>query len=202
MSTGTNHSTATSVDPLRIELEQLVAGEHGDPHHLLGVHADGDATVVRGYRPDAEAMAVVLPDGQHIDLEREHAAGVFSGSLKEPVEGLADGGYQLEVRYPGGTTFTFDDPYRFWPTIGELDLHLIGEGRHELMWCNLGAHLRTHQGVAGTSFVVWAPNARGVRVVGDFNSWDGRLHPMRRLGTSGLWELFLPAVQKGDKYKY
>ncbi|HET9772287.1 MAG TPA: 1,4-alpha-glucan branching enzyme, partial [Acidimicrobiia bacterium] len=202
MTTGTNHSTATSVDPLRIELEQLVAGEHGDPHHLLGVHADGDTAVVRGYRPDAEAMAAVLPDGRRVELEREHPAGVFCGSVKAPVEDLANGGYQLEVRYPGGTTFTVDDPYRFWPTIGELDLHLIGEGRHELMWCNLGAHLRTHQGVAGTSFVVWAPNARGVRVVGDFNSWDGRLHPMRRLGTSGLWELFLPAVQKGDKYKY
>ena len=83
-----------------------------------------------------------------------------------------------------------------------MDLHLIGEGRHEQMWCNLGAHIRHHQGVTGTSFVVWAPNARGVRVVGDFNSWDGRLNPMRRLGTSGLWELFLPDVGKGQKYKY
>ena len=106
------------------------------------------------------------------------------------------------MRYPDGATFTVDDPYRFWPTLGDLDLHLIGEGRHEQMWCNLGAHIRTHQGVTGTSFVVWAPNARGVRVVGDFNSWDGRLHPMRRLGTSGLWELFLPAVKPGDKYKF
>ena len=135
-------------------------------------------------------------------MANAHAAGVFCAAVDAPVETLATGGYQLEVRYPGGATFTVDDPYRFWPTIGELDLHLIGEGRHELMWCNLGAHVRHHQGVDGTSFVVWAPNARGVRVVGDFNSWDGRLHPVRRLGTSGLWELFLPAVKPGDKYKY
>src|SRR5581483_6045940 len=84
----------------------------------------------------------------------------------------------------------------------DLGVHLVAEGHHELMWCKLGAHPGVHQGVAGASFAVWAPNARGVRVVGDFNSWDGRLHPMRRLGTSGLWELFLPAVKAGDKYKY
>ncbi|HKN38291.1 MAG TPA: 1,4-alpha-glucan branching protein GlgB [Acidimicrobiia bacterium] len=209
MATGTNHSPTTTVDPLKIELELLVAGEHGDPHHILGVHAEGDDTVVRGYRPGAEAMTVVLPDGRRVEMTREHPAGVFCGRIGEQVsELLTTGGYELEVRYPDpsgqgrGATFTVDDPYRFWPTLGELDVHLIGEGRHELMWCNLGAHPRVHEGVAGTAFAVWAPNARGVRVVGDFNSWDGRLHPMRRLGTSGLWELFLPAVKPGDKYKY
>jgi len=204
MTTGTNHSTATgTVDPLQIELEQLVAGEHGDPHHVLGVHSEGDDTVVRGYRPGAEAMAVVLPDGRRVEMSREHPAGVFCGRIGEPVtELLTTGGYQLEVRYPGGGTFTVDDPYRFWPTLGDLDVYLIGEGNHEHMWCKLGAHLGVHQGVAGASFAVWAPNARGVRVVGDFNSWDGRLHPMRRLGISGLWELFLPEVKAGDKYKY
>ncbi|HEV7862133.1 MAG TPA: 1,4-alpha-glucan branching enzyme, partial [Acidimicrobiia bacterium] len=205
MTTETNHSptTGTSVDPLKIELELLVSGEHGDPHHVLGVHPDGDATVVRGYRPGAEGMTVVLPDGRRIEMTQEHPAGVFCGRIDEPIaELLTTGGYELEVRYPGGATYTVEDPYRFWPTLGELDVHLISEGRHELMWCNLGAHPRVHQGVAGASFAVWAPNARGVRVVGDFNSWDGRLHPMRRFGTSGLWELFLPAVKEGDKYKY
>jgi 1,4-alpha-glucan branching enzyme len=217
MTTGTNHSPPTTttgngrtgaqapsieIDPVTIEVQQVVAGEHADPHHILGPHADGDSTVVRGYRPGAEAMTVVLPDGRRIEMNAQHVAGVFCATIDEPVEKLTTGGYQFEVRYPGGATFTIDDPYRFWPTLGELDLHLIGEGRHELMWCNLGAHVRTHQGVTGTSFVVWAPNARGVRVVGDFNSWDGKLHPMRRLGTSGLWELFLPAVKPGDKYKF
>jgi 1,4-alpha-glucan branching enzyme len=204
MTTGTNHSpTSTTVDPLKIELELLVAGEHGDPHHILGAHSDGDGTVVRGYRPDAESMTAVLHDGRRVGMTKEHPAGVFCGRVDEPVtDVLDDGGYQLEVRYPNGETFTVDDPYRFWPTLGELDLHLIGEGRHEQMWCNLGAHIRHHQDVTGTSFVVWAPNARGARVVGDFNSWDGRLNPMRRLGTSGLWELFIPSVGKGQKYKY
>jgi 1,4-alpha-glucan branching enzyme len=203
MTTETNHSPATAVDPLKIELELLVAGEHGDPHHILGVHSDGEATVIRGYRPDAEAMTVVLPDGGRIGMTKEHPAGVFAARIDEPVtERLATQGYQVEVRYPDGGTFTVEDPYRFWPTLGDLDLHLIGEGRHEQMWCNLGAHIRHHQGVDGTSFVVWAPNARGVRVVGDFNSWDGRLNPMRRLGTSGLWELFLPDAKRGDKYKF
>jgi 1,4-alpha-glucan branching enzyme len=204
MTTGTNHSTATgTVDPLQIELDLLVSGEHGDPHHVLGVHTDGDDTVVRGYRPGAEAMAVILPDGRRVAMSREHPAGIFCGRIHEPVtELLSSGGYQLEVRYPSGATYAVDDPYRFWPTLGDLDVYLIGEGQHELMWCKLGAHPGVHQGVAGASFAVWAPNARGVRVVGDFNSWDGRLHPMRRLGTSGLWELFLPAVKAGDKYKY
>jgi len=203
MTTGTNHSpTSTSVDPRQIETEQLVAGEHGDPHHILGAHGDGDATVVRGYRPGAAAMAVVLPGGPRVEMTLEHPAGVYSARIDRPVTELTTGGYQLEVRYPAGGTFTVHDPYRFWPVLGDLDIHLIGEGRHEQMWCNLGAHVRHHQGVTGTSFVVWAPNARGARVVGDFNSWDGRLHPMRRLGTSGLWELFLPDVGAGQKYKF
>ena len=216
MTTGTNHSPPTTqagngrsgapsieIDPVTIEVQQIVAGEHADPHHILGVHADGDSTVVRAYRPGAEAMAVVLPDGRRIDMANAHAAGVFCATVPAPVEALATGGYQIEVRYPGGATFTVDDPYRFWPTIGELDLHLIGEGRHELMWCNLGAHVRTHQGVAGTSFAVWAPNARGVRVVGDFNSWDGRLHPARRLGhLRRCGSCSSPPCKPGDKYKF
>ncbi|MER3453394.1 MAG: 1,4-alpha-glucan branching enzyme, partial [Acidimicrobiia bacterium] len=94
------------------------------------------------------------------------------------------------------------DPYRFWPTLGEFDLHLIGEGRHRRLWECLGAHLREHQGVRGVSFAVWAPNARSVRVVGDFNGWDGRCHPMRVLGSSGVWELFMPGVGPGTRYKY
>ena len=93
-----------------------------------------------------------------------------------------------------------DDPYRHLPTLGEVDLHLIGEGRHEALWTVLGARVRPEAG--GTSFAVWAPNARGVRVIGDFNHWDGQAHPMRSLGGSGVWELLIPGVGEGATYKY
>jgi 1,4-alpha-glucan branching enzyme len=111
----------------------------------------------------------------------------------------------LEADYgqPGFvTTFSFHDPYRAWPTLGELDLHLLGEGRHHGLWNVLGAHPRIHQGVEGVSFAVWAPNARAARVVGDWNFWDGRVHQMRSLGSSGVWELFIPGVAAGARYKY
>jgi 1,4-alpha-glucan branching enzyme len=183
-------------EPVQQEIDLLLAGEHGDPHHLLGVHPEGKHTVVRAYRPDAQKMTLLLPD-EAIPMDMLHPAGVFGVEVDTKVDE-----YRLEVTYPDGATFTVEDPYRFWPTLGEMDLHLIGEGRHEFMWCNMGAHMRTHQGVHGVSFAVWAPNARGVRVVGDFNSWDGRIHPMRRLGGSWLWELFLPDAQPGARYKY
>jgi 1,4-alpha-glucan branching enzyme len=100
------------------------------------------------------------------------------------------------------STYRYDDAYRSWPTLGELDLHLFGEGRHRRLWEVLGAHPRVHDGMAGVSFAVWAPNARAVRVVGDWNFWDGRVHPMRSLGSSGVWELFIPGVTAGSRYKF
>ena len=134
------------------------------------------------------------PDGTHSSLERVHPGGVFEGHLKGAELPLA---YQLEVDYGDSGTITIDDPYRFLPTIGELDVHLLGEGRHEELWERLGAHVTEVDGVTGTAFAVWAPSARAVSVVGDFNYWDGRLHPMRSLGSSGIWELFLPGVGRG-----
>ena len=110
--------------------------------------------------------------------------------------------YELEVDYGEDGTFTVGDPYRFLPTLGDMDLYLAGEGRHEELYAKLGAHVREHGGVRGTAFAVWAPSARSVSVVGDFNSWDGRLHPMRSLGSSGIWELFMPGVESGARYKY
>jgi 1,4-alpha-glucan branching enzyme len=186
------------VTPPTSDIERLVAGEHPDPHAVLGAHPQGDHVVVRAWRPDARAVAVVLDDGTTVATKRVHRAGVFVATIE--AEKVPD--YRLQVDYGRGRTFLVEDPYRFWPTLGELDLHLIGEGRHEALWCLLGAHVREHQGVAGTSFAVWAPNARSVRVVGDFNSWDGRLHPMRSLGSSGIWELFVPEVARGTRYKY
>nr|MBA2637735.1 1,4-alpha-glucan branching protein GlgB [Solirubrobacterales bacterium] len=110
--------------------------------------------------------------------------------------------YELEIAYADGGTFAVRDPYSFAPTIGELDLHLAGEGRHEDIYRRLGAHERVVDEIPGTSFAVWAPAARSVSVVGDFNSWDGRLHPMRSMGSSGIWELFVPDVDEGARYKF
>ncbi len=127
-----------------------------------------------------------------------HPGGIFEGHVK----GELPMSYQLEVDYGESGTITIEDPYRFLPTIGELDIHLLGEGSHEELWERLGAHVREVDGVAGTAFAVWAPSARAVSVVGDFNYWDGRIHPMRSLGASGVWELFLPGVGAGARYKY
>src|SRR4051794_25078358 len=180
------------------DLDRLVRREHGDPHSILGAHEYDGGVVVRALRPAAANVAVVA-GGERTALECVHPGGVF--------EGVVDGAdlpltYQLEVDYPDAGTITIDDPYRFLPTVGELDVYLIGEGRHEELWERLGAHVREVDGVQGTSFAVWAPAARAVSVVGDFNFWDGRIHPMRSLGASGIWELFLPAVGSGNRYKY
>ena len=175
------------------ELNRLLAGDHPDPHQILGPH---DGRVV-AYRPDARKMSVLLPSGERVEMERIREEGVFTAE----VPGAGDG-YRLGAEFPNGDTQEFQDPYRFWPTLRDQDLHLFGEGRHRRLWEMLGAHVRTHQGETGTSFAVWAPNARSVRVVGDFNRWDGRLHAMRTMGSSGVWEIFLPGVGPGSRYKY
>jgi 1,4-alpha-glucan branching enzyme len=191
-------TTSTS---LEAALDRLASGEHSDPHQVLGPHAGNGkrpSVAIRGYRPDATAMSLVLDDGSRQTMTQLHSAGVFAAEVK----GTEAPPYRLEVAYADGQSFVVDDPYRFWPTLGDVDLHLLGEGRHERLWQVLGAHVRTHQGVTGTAFAVWAPSARVVRVIGDFNGWDGRLHPMRALGSSGVWELFLPEVGDGARYKF
>jgi 1,4-alpha-glucan branching enzyme len=180
----------------RSEIERLVRGEHHEPHRVLGAHPHDGKLVIRAWRPEATAVTALV-DGDRFELDRVHPAGLFEGSLHHSQVPA----YQLEVRYGSGT-FTLDDPYRFLPTVGEVDLYLFGEGKHERLWAKLGAHAQVVDGVAGTAFAVWAPNARSVRVVGDFNSWDGRLHPMRSLGSSGVWELFVPGAGEGAHYKY
>jgi 1,4-alpha-glucan branching enzyme len=168
-----------------------------DPHRVLGAHeADGGGVVVRAYRPEARAVRV-QPAG--VAAELKDPSGLWEALLPKAKLPLA---YELEVDYDDGRTFTLRDPYSFLPTLGDLDLHLAMEGRHEELYERLGAHVRELDGATGTAFAVWAPNARSVAVVGDFNSWDGRLHPMRSLGASGIWELFVPGVQEGAKYKF
>ena len=180
---------------------RLRAGEHPEPHSVLGVHpatADGLAgLVVRAWHPDAVACSCVLEGGAELPLEAD--AGLFSAFL--PGETLPFR-YRLRFRFADGATWERDDPYRFLPTLGEVDLHLFNEGTHRRLWEKLGSHLRTVDGVAGVAFAVWAPNARRVSVVGDFCNWDGRLLPMRRLGASGVWELFVPGLGEGTLYEY
>ncbi|MBO0747365.1 MAG: 1,4-alpha-glucan branching protein GlgB [Acidimicrobiaceae bacterium] len=133
-------------------------------------------------------------------MARVGGTDLFEGPLPREVDD-----YRFEARYrrdEEDVSFVFDDPYRSWPTVGDLDLHLFGEGRHRRLWEVLGAHLKVHDGMAGVAFAVWAPNAQAVRVVGDWNYWDGRVHPMRLLGRSGVWELFIPGIGAGARYKY
>ncbi|HEX5512348.1 MAG TPA: 1,4-alpha-glucan branching protein GlgB [Actinomycetales bacterium] len=183
------------------DLHRVAAGAHALPHDVLGPHRHDGAVTVRTLRPLAESVRAIAADGSTTDLRHEQD-GVWVGVLDVP--DVPD--YRLEVTYEGHGPVTLDDPYRFLPTLGEVDRHLIGEGRHEELWKVLGAHVRRYDGpmgtVVGTSFAVWAPHAQAVRVVGDFNHWDGRGHMMRALSDSGVWELFIPDVGAGTKYKF
>ncbi|MDP9319378.1 MAG: 1,4-alpha-glucan branching protein GlgB, partial [Actinomycetota bacterium] len=182
------------------QLARLVAGTHHSPHDILGPHPHGGAVTVRTLRPLARAVAI-SSGGTTLSMEHEYE-GIWVAML--PQTEVSD--YRLEVEYDDSGSATVDDPYRYLPTVRPLDQHLINEGRHELLWHVLGAHVHhydsAHGVVVGTSFAVWAPNAKGVRVAADFNSWDGRAHPMRMLGLSGVWELFVPEVGNGAMYKF
>ncbi|MFI7703348.1 1,4-alpha-glucan branching protein GlgB [Nonomuraea sp. NPDC049480] len=183
---------------MRTELDRLAGGAHHDPHSVLGAHPAAGGMVFRTLRPLAERVSVVLDDGTAHDMKHQ-SHGVFEAT----VPGLDKvPSYTFSVKYAGADPYTVRDPYRHWPTLGEVDLHLIGEGRHERLWEALGARVMEHEDVQGTAFAVWAPNARGIRVVGDFNHWDGTAYPMRSLGRSGVWELFVPGLGPGERYKY
>ncbi|MFF8029930.1 1,4-alpha-glucan branching enzyme, partial [Streptomyces sp. NPDC007896] len=193
------HTTAVGTRPVAAldatDRARLLSGAHHDPHALLGAHPVPGGVVFRVLRPYAEAVAVMV-DGRRTEL-RGAGDGLFSGVL--PLDTIPE--YVLSVTYAGHES-EVQDPYRFLPALGEVDLHLIGEGRHEELWRALGAHPMTHQGVTGTRFTVWAPNAQGVRVCGDFCHWDGTAYPMRSLGSTGVWELFLPGIGEGTPYKF
>ncbi|MDT0181572.1 1,4-alpha-glucan branching protein GlgB [Microbacterium sp. ARD31] len=181
-------------------LDEIAAGAHHDPHAVLGLHpmtVDGaPAWTVRTRRPLARTVTAVFADGTRVPLEHLHA-GIWEGVKKG-----TGGRYEIETTYEDGSDYVADDPYRHPPLLGDLDLHLIAEGRHEQLWQVLGAHVREHDGATGTAFAVWAPNARSARIVGDFNGWDGSGHAMRSMGASGIWELFIPGVTAGQNYKF
>jgi 1,4-alpha-glucan branching enzyme len=181
--------------PLPPEAYAIVEGRHPDPFHYLGRHTENDGPVVRVFLPEAADVAVIDESGRTSSLRRVHEAGLFVGPLPDSAPR-----YHVRARY-GQQIVELEDPYRFPPVLSDLDLYLLGEGTHMRLYDKLGAHPLVLDGVAGVAFVVLAPNARRVSVVGDFNSWDGRRHAMRVRG-NGFWEIFVPAARAGDKYKY
>ena len=201
------------------DLDQVSNATFYNPHAILGAHlAEGEQaqyTTVRVLRPFAKTVTIVTQAGEY--EARHEFNGVFVAIVPSVVND--DGGYsvpdyRVKVSYEDIPETIQDDPYRYLPTVGEMDMYLFGEGRHERLWDALGAHVREYddpmggvdgtpgEKVTGVSFAVWAPNAHAVRVIGSFNGWDGRCHAMRELGSSGVWELFIPGVKAGDVYKY
>ena len=177
------------------EIERILALRSHDPHATLGAHPSPRGIVVRAFRPGAAGIELLVEGEGPRSLVRSHPAGFFELVVEDRAETFP---YRLRVSYPDGNVFTHRDPYSFLPTLGNFDEHLFNEGRHWNLYDKLGAHVQDYGTVRGVSFAVWAPNAGGVSVVGDFNSWDGRLHQMRRLGASGVWEIFVPDIGPGE----
>ncbi len=186
------------------EVESLTGLRHGSPHSLLGLHPLGDGTglVGRSFQPGAQSVEIVPVHEKSIatlKLKRVGDTDLFEGVIRSMSRVYA---YDLRVTWADGQVTQGRDPYSFWPTVGDTDLHLFNEGNHRRLYDALGAHLRILDGVPGTSFAVWAPNSQRVSVVGNFNGWDGRRHPMRRMGASGVWEIFVPGVTQGALYQF
>jgi len=195
---------ATTPTAAALDIDLVVAGEHGRPFEVLGPHVldarhpAHPAVAVRAFVPGATAMAVVVA-GRRTPMQRLHGAGFFE-AVFPGCNALFT--YKLATTGPGKTARTFVDPYAQPPVLGELDLHLFQEGTHLQLYKRLGAHVTTHAGHRGTAFAVWAPNAKRASVIGSFNRWDESAHPMRLRGTSGIWELFVPGVRAGELYKF
>jgi 1,4-alpha-glucan branching enzyme len=172
----------------------ILAGRHADPFSYLGQHREKNKTVVRVFLPDAKRVAAIEESGAERELSRIDEAGLFAGAITDFQH------YRLRAKF-GDTDVELEDAYRFPPILSDFDLYLLGEGNHLDLYNKLGAHPMTHEGVEGVGFVVLAPNAQRVSVVGDFNFWDGRRHAMRVRG-NGYWEIFVPHARAGDKYKF
>jgi 1,4-alpha-glucan branching enzyme len=188
---------------VRIEcIEAFFEDACTDPHAILGVHeftwSDRNGLVVRVFHPDATAAEIIVEGKSRVPAE-SIARGLFAAFL--PGRGFPLN-YQVCFHFTDGKSLTGDDPYRFMPTLNEEDLKLLAVGRHLQVYEKLGAHPRCIDGCEGVAFAVWAPNAKRVSLIGEFNGWDGRILPMRRLGSSGIWELFVPGIQQGMLYKF
>ena len=176
----------------------LVAGRHANPYAILGPHRGGAGIIVRTFQPQAVSVELVGTDGQVLaEMQRVHAGGLFSGVLPPRKRR-----YRLRVASADGDLIEIEDPYRFPSSLGELDLYLLGEGFHRNIFMTLGACCKELLGIPGTRFAVWAPNASRVSVVGEFNGWDGRRHPMRLHPGNGIWEIFMPGIGPGSLYKF
>jgi 1,4-alpha-glucan branching enzyme len=189
--------------PQQIEdnVARIVTATLGDPFAFLGMHDDAqNGVVVRTFLPGARRVRVTRAATNDIvgELPLVHGDGLFAGRIKHSVGRFP---YRLLVE-AGGTEQSIDDPYSFPPILGEMDVHLIAEGRHLRLDEKLGAHPMSMGGVTGVGFTVWAPNAARVSVVGDFNGWDGRRHPMRLRAECGVWEIFMPGLSESILYKY
>ncbi len=178
------------------EAQAIVTGAHGNPFDILGPHDRDGTIVVTAFVPGAESLSVLSGRARPLDcVSVPDAPGLFQAILPKMAA------YRLHAT-GHGAEWDFEDPFRFGPVLGEMDEYLLGEGTLRRIWKALGAHLITHEGVAGVHFAVWAPNADRVSVVGDFNIWDGRRHPMRQRGATGVWEIFVPELAEGATYKY
>ncbi len=182
-----------------MEVDALVQGIHNNPHHILGMHECIDDLYINAYLPGAKVVnAIEVSTRKKYTLVSDRVPGFFSVVIKDkkPFE------YKLNVRFDNGDEVTYFDPYVFEPVIDPIDISLFNEGKHYSIYEKMGAHPMTVDGVEGVLFAVWAPNADRVSVVGNFNNWDGRRHPMRKLDYSGIYELFIPGKLIGEIYKY
>ncbi|WP_342076280.1 1,4-alpha-glucan branching protein GlgB [Yoonia sp. SS1-5] len=194
----TAKSASTTTDSLpsfltAADLDALQAGRHGDAFSVLGPHKSGNRRWITTFQPGATGVSANVA-GKQTPLARL-AGDVFAA----PVPGKA---YTLTATFADGGTHTGQDPYAFGPVLSDFDKYLLGEGTHKELWRTLGAHVCVHEKTSGTHFAVWAPNAKRVSVIGDFNFWDGRRHPMRKVGETGVWEIFLPQIAEGALYQY
>ena len=182
----------------RDALRAVADGRHGDPFSVLGLHKSGKHRVVRTMQPGASRVELVDAGGNVLcEMPRVLPEGLYIAAMPPRLRR-----YRLRISWPDGNSLTIEDPYRFGSALGDLDLYLLGEGSDKRIYQKLGGHLRNIEGVDGVRFAVWAPNASRVSVVGDFNGWDGRCHPMRLHPANGLWEIFVPHIGNGARYKY
>ncbi|HOK43627.1 MAG TPA: 1,4-alpha-glucan branching enzyme, partial [Thermoclostridium caenicola] len=180
-------------------IELTIQGLNKNPHAVLGMHSLDGAVVVRVFNPHSQKVTVRdVHSGRCYPMEKTDERGFFEAVIEAP-DLFA---YQLVHTTTDGASYTVYDPYAFLPTVSDYDTYLFNQGNHHCIYEKLGCHLREVNGVKGASFAVWAPSAQRVSVVGSFNQWDGRIHQMRMLGSSGVWELFIPGLAPGDLYKY
>ena len=191
------------------DIDLTIHASHWNPFTVLGLHEIPGASnglkewVIRAFLPEARTAWVVDllrgEPGEVVSMERLHPDGLFQATFADRAEPFM---YRLKIENFEGHQWQVVDPYRFGPVLTDFDLHLLGEGTHLRNYERLGAHLRTHEGFRGVHFAVWAPNAERVSVTGNFNHWDGRRHPMRNRGATGVWELFIPDLCEGEVYKF